>query len=548
MSATSPDGATGQNDHTQHEQLRLEIALECARMGAWDWEIGPQRVTWDRQMHLLFGITPGSFGGRHEDFLNLVHPADRSRVGAEMVFALDQCAEFDSEFRVIWAEDGTHIIRMRARASCDADRKPLRVVGVSWDVTERRRTEADLERKRSLLDALMDALPDKIYFKDRESRFIGANKAKLAQHGFNQESEILGKTDFDLFLPERARQAMEDERRTISTGEPLIDHEEKNIWRDGSETWVSSTKLPLRDVEGHIIGTFGLSRDITRRKRTEDELARTAQELRVKNETLEEDLTMAHELQSAMLPQRYPRFPAAGDSDDGSVVRFYHFYNPSMSVSGDFFDVFKISDTKAGIFIGDVMGHGVRAALVAAMIHTLIGEAHSGRENPDQLMAHLNRTLREALKSSLVPVFASAFYVIVDLQAGELRYSNAGHPNPLLMPRGVKAGAPVSLNGIKPGPALGLFDDAQYVSGHHALSPHDVLLLFTDGLFEVEGPRGEFYDYQQLSRAVGQRSNLPTEELCRGLINEVQQFSASKEFDDDVCLVAMEVEHLASAR
>ena len=71
--------------------------------------------------------------------------------------------------------------------------------------------------------------------------------------------------------------------------------------------------------------------------------------------------------------------PESYDADDGSVVRFYHFYNPSMSVSGDFFDVFKISDTKAGIFIGDVMGHGVRAALVAAMIHTLIGEAHSGR-------------------------------------------------------------------------------------------------------------------------------------------------------------------------
>jgi sigma-B regulation protein RsbU (phosphoserine phosphatase) len=535
--------AAGPEDTTQHEKMRLELALGCARMGTWDWELEPKTALWDRQMHFLFGIAPGSFGGQHEDFLRLLHPGDRARVDGEMTFALENCAEFDGEFRVIWPSDATtHVVRMRAKVSCDPQGKPLRVIGVAWDVTDRRRTEADLEKKRSLLDALMEHLPDKIYFKDSESRFIGANKAKLAQHGLSREGEILGKTDFDFFLPQRARLAMEDEQRTMKTGEPLVDHEEKNIWPDGSETWVSTTKLPLRDAEGKIIGTFGLSRDITRRKRTEDELARTAQELRVRSEMLEEDLTMAHELQSAMLPQRYPRFPA-GVTGEGSAVRFFHFFTPSMSVSGDFFEVFKISDTRAGIFICDVMGHGVRAALVAAMMHSLIGETHSGREDPAALLTHLNRSLRDALKSSLVPVFASAFYVVVDLHEGELRYANAGHPNPLLMPRGEPSTAPVPLNGIKPGPALGLFDDARYVSGRHDLSPRDVLLLFTDGLFEVEGPRGEFYDYQQLRRAIGKRSELPTEELCRGLIDEVQQFSASKEFSDDVCLVAMEVGH-----
>jgi len=187
-------------------------------------------------------------------------------------------------------------------------------------------------------------------------------------------------------------------------------------------------------------------------------------------------------------------------------------------------------------------------ALVAAMMHSLIGEAHSGREDPAALLSHLNRSLRDALKSSLVPVFASAFYVVVDLREGELRYANAGHPNPLLMPHGETSTAPVQLNGMKPGPALGLFDNAHYASGRHTLSPRDVLLLFTDGLFEVEGPRGEFYDYQQLQRAIGRRSKLPTEELCRGLVAEIQQFSASKEFSDDVCLVAMEVGPLTSSR
>ncbi len=538
---SAEQSASGRGDSPPHEQVRLDLALAAARMGAWDWELEPSKMTWDRQMHVLFGLEPGTFGGRDTDLLDLVHSADRARVAGEMAAALEQCAEYDGEFRVVWlADQSVHILRMRAQVTCDAVGRPMRLVGVSWEVTERRRTEADLERKRYLLEALMEHLPDKIYFKDAESRFISANKAKLEQHGMTNPSQIVGKTDFDLFREDRARQARADEQRTMSTGVPLVDHEEKNIWPDGSETWVSTTKLPLRDSEGQIVGTFGLSRDITRRKRTEDELGLIANELRARNAMLEEDLKMARELQSAMLPQRYPSFAAAG-GDERGAVRFHHYFTPSMAVSGDFFNVCKISDTRAGIFICDVMGHGVRAALVAAMMHTLLGEAHGALEDPAALLTHLNRALRDTLKSSFVPMLTTAFYVVVDLHAGELRYANAGHPCPLLVPKDGQASA-AKLNGQKPGPVLGLFDSAEYVTSSHRLSPRDVLLLFTDGLFEVEGPCGELYDYQQLQRAIGARRKLPTAELCRGLIDEIQQFSASKEFSDDVCLVAMEME------
>jgi sigma-B regulation protein RsbU (phosphoserine phosphatase) len=516
-------------------------------MGTWHWELAEQTVTWDGEMHRLFGIEPGSFGGRHEDFLKLLHPEDRARVAADMDSALKEGTAFDAEFRIIWALDGTtRFIRSRAEVVRDTQGKPLRVIGVSWDVTEQRRMEADLERKSYLLDALMEHLPDYIYFKDAQSRFTCVNKAKLKQHGLSHESEMLGKTDFDFFQPERARPALEDERRTIATGEPLIDREEKNTWPDGSETWVSTTKLPLCDAEGRVIGTFGLSRDITKRKHIEEDLARIAQELRAKNEMLEEDLKMARELQSAMLPQRYPCFPTSSAGDE-SLVRFHHVFTPSMEVSGDFFDVCKISESRAAIFICDVMGHGMRAALVAAMMHTLIGELHTEREDPAVLLAHLNRALRDILKSSLVPIFASAFYVIVDLAEGELRYANAGHPCPLLVPGENMPEAPVRLNGIKPGPALGLFDGAKYANARRHLSPRDVLLLFTDGLFEVEGPQGDFYDYERLQQAVAERRRLPAEDLCRGLIEEIRRFSGCQEFSDDVCLIAMEIGQLATS-
>ena len=89
-----------------------------------------------------------------------------------------------------------------------------------------------------------------------------------------------------------------------------------------------------------------------------------------------------------------------------------------------------------------------------------------------------------------------------------------------------------------------LFPDAKYETSRRRLSPRDVLLLFTDGLFEVEGSAGQLYDYERLLKAVGDRTVLPVAELCRSLVAEVQQFSATQEFNDDVCLLAMDIDRL----
>ena len=303
----------------------------------------------------------------------------------------------------------------------------------------------------------------------------------------------------------------------------------------------ASSKLPLRDPNGHVIGTFGLSRDITEMKRAEEKLAALARELREKNEALEHDLEMARELQQAMLPHHYPRFPHHASKEE-IAVRFYHFYQPSMSVSGDFFKVLKLSDTSAGIFICDVMGHGVRAALVASTVSALVGQLRDYLGDPGEFLCRLNRALRSRLEYySEVPLFASAFYLLADLEKGELRYANAGHPNPLRVHRARDRTDMNPLNGGKHGPALGLFDDAVYSNCHCELSPHDTLLLFTDGLYEVEGPGGDIYDYRRLLEAVSSRRELPTFQLCQEVIEEVQRFSAGRHFSDDVCLVAMEV-------
>ena len=138
---------------------------------------------------------------------------------------------------------------------------------------ERKSAERQLEQEKDVVRALMETMPDRIYFKDRESRFMRVNPALARLFNRERPEELVGKTDFDFFLPEHAEPAFADEQEIIRTGKPMLGKVEKETLPDGRIGWALTTKVPLRDRHGDIIGTMGLSRDITRMKEIEDELA-----------------------------------------------------------------------------------------------------------------------------------------------------------------------------------------------------------------------------------------------------------------------------------
>src|SRR5437868_5949902 len=123
----------------------------------------------------------------------------------------------------------------------------------------------------AILSQLMDAIPDRIYFKDRESRFVRNNVAHARSFGATP-AQCVGKTDYDFFSREHADRAYADEQEIIRSGQPVIAKVERITRRDGRQGWASSTKLPWRDAHGNIIGTFGLTRDITAIKDAEEKL------------------------------------------------------------------------------------------------------------------------------------------------------------------------------------------------------------------------------------------------------------------------------------
>ncbi len=145
----------------------------------------------------------------------------------------------------------------------DADDNITGVQILFWDATDRKATEAALERERYLLHTLLDNVPDSIYFKDRRSRFMRISRGMAKKFNLADPEVAIGKTDADIFTGEHAGQALEDERRIMQTGQPMIASIERETWPDRPDTWCSTTKLPLVDPSGRIVGTFGISREIT---------------------------------------------------------------------------------------------------------------------------------------------------------------------------------------------------------------------------------------------------------------------------------------------
>lgn len=170
-------------------------------------------------------------------------------------------------------------------------------------VVQHLRKHQDARQFESLLRGLMDNIPDRIYFKDLDSRFILVNKATAQKHNFEDPAGLIGLTDKDLFSGEHALEPLADEQNIIRTRQPLINKEKKELLQDGSEFWSSITKAPLFADNGSVIGTVGISRDITNEKAAVEKLDKYAEELRVLNKSKDRLFSIiAHDLRSPFHP------------------------------------------------------------------------------------------------------------------------------------------------------------------------------------------------------------------------------------------------------
>jgi PAS domain S-box-containing protein len=182
----------------------------------------------------------------------------------------------------------------------DANGQPSGVLGIFWDITERKRAEEMLNTERNLLRTLIDNLPDRIYVKDMQGRKTLSNTADWQASGGKTLEEVIGKPDSAVYPPELAAQFGADDQAVMDSGNPIINREEPGLDIAGNPVWVLSTKVALRNMEGEILGMVGIGRDITERKLAEDEIRKLNAELEARVEARTREL---HEAQEKLVRQ-----------------------------------------------------------------------------------------------------------------------------------------------------------------------------------------------------------------------------------------------------
>ena len=249
----------------------LVLAQRIGRVGSWDLDLVNHRLSWSAETFRIFGRDPDVFEPTPEAFIQAVHPEDRAPVEAASRASLQQGARYDIEHRLRRPNGSECVVHEMAEISRDEQGNPARLVGTVQDVTEWHRAEERLAWERNLLRTLIDALPDYIFLKDRDGHFILTNLAHQNFLGAKNTDEVLGRSAADFLSPESGMITGASDQRVLESGLPVVNQEEPLLTRDGQRRHLLTTKIPLFDAQGRLTGIVGVCRDITDRKRAEDE-------------------------------------------------------------------------------------------------------------------------------------------------------------------------------------------------------------------------------------------------------------------------------------
>ncbi|HNR89339.1 MAG TPA: PAS domain S-box protein [Spirochaetota bacterium] len=437
-----------------------------------------------------------------------------SRSGSDPTRSIRMDVEYiRKDGTTFWAEVHAKFIR-RGGA-------PVGLIGISRDISSRRLAEERLRHSEEKYRDLVEHANDIIYHCDINGITTYVNPTTERILGY-ANADMIGRHFLDVIPAEHRSAVAEHYRAQFLSRTTTTYHEVPVVSRDGSIVWFGQNVQLVADGNNRVQGFQGIARDITERKRIEDQL-------RKRTEIIERDLSNAQIIQRAMLPESAPAW-------DRLAIAYR--YRPLDKIGGDFFSFTHLQEGGMGVFIGDVSGHGVSAALFLSLLKAEtdhVCRAHGLK--PHDFIERLNANLIPSMPHHFVTAIYGRFYVNPDTGRIELSFANGGHPNPIIHHR--DSGIIETLDSH--GPVIGKFPNAVFQNMKIDLRPGDRVFFYTDGIPESRNARNEYLGFDRLPSIIEYTANANLDDSLEAIIQTVGRFRGGLAQEDDMVLIGCEV-------
>ncbi len=500
-------------------------------------------IAWNKAMEAMTGVPKESMLGRGDYEYALPFYHERRPLLANLVFMpeVEIDTQYDNVERIgdtlivdIFIPDfrpGGIVLWAKASPLYDPQGNITGAIETVRDITERKQAEQEIVQSRRSLADIINFLPDATFAINREGVVVTWNREMEELTGIPAAS-MIGKGDLEYSLPFYGyRRPML--ANLILMPEAEVESRYTHVQREGDTLLVDTfipnlpggsgryfwaKASPLYDPEGNVTGAIETIRDTTRRREMEERLARSNAELQI-----------AAEIQTSFLPEVIPPLPGFDIAAKSVMAR---------EVGGDFFDVIpleviRMGQDRLGIFIADVSGKGIPAALFMALSRIVVRvNATWHQQSPAEAIRDANAIITADSRGGM---FVTLFYGILNAQDRSLTYVNAGHNPPLIC-----RGSDGSFSDLPAtGMAIGAVPDAAYDAGTVTLGPGDVVVLYTDGITEAENDAQEFFGEDRLREAIAGARMLPAASIVDAILESVQAFAGAAPQSDDITLMVV---------
>jgi PAS domain S-box-containing protein len=266
------EGKAARDDLFRSER-RLQKAQAIAHVGNWELDLSTKMIWCSDEAKNIYGLVKSVDEFPYEELKKSPLPEYRSMLDDTMNRLLKYNEQYEAEFKIIRIGDGAiRTIYSKAELVKENDSDQIKVIGVIQDITERKQADDAILQERRMLRTLIDNIPDAIYVLDDKCRKVIANKADVENIGSATEADVLGKTDIELFPGTDGEKGFSENNTVIGTEKPLINIEHEFNDKKGNKRWLRTTKIPLYDNGGKVMGLVGIGHDITESRKVQDEL------------------------------------------------------------------------------------------------------------------------------------------------------------------------------------------------------------------------------------------------------------------------------------